>query len=207
MDILESRFYRTLEVFTNFFFLNLLWLFMCLPIITAFPATAAMFGVVREWTRDRDAGFFGIFFRRLRENFVQSLWIGILWVLLGGLLVLNYVLISQMTSFIQLPLFVLNSIWAVAYISASVYLFPVMVNYKLGWWHVMKNSVVIALSQFGITISCLLIVGFMTWMFFYVPMTVLLSGSVTAYLVYSLCSRAFQRVEALKRAEQHQQEQ
>jgi uncharacterized membrane protein YesL len=200
MNILDSRWYRTLEIFSNFFFLNLLWLFLCFPLVTVFPATTALFGVVREWTRDRDSGFFISFFHHLRANFAQSLWIGILWTLLGGILVLNYVLISDMTFLIQLPLFVLNSLWMLSYVSASVYLFPIMANYNIKWWNVIKNSAIIALSQFGITFLCLLIVGFMILLFFYLPMTVLLSGSVTAYLVYVLCDRAFRRVEALQHA-------
>ena len=47
MSILDSRVYRWSEVAADFFLLNLMWLLACLPVVTAPPATAAMFAVVR----------------------------------------------------------------------------------------------------------------------------------------------------------------
>jgi uncharacterized membrane protein YesL len=72
MGFLDSRLYRWLEVFTNFFVLNLLWLLACVPVLTIYPATAAKFGVVRGWVRDTDTGGGGgvrAYFSRFVENF------------------------------------------------------------------------------------------------------------------------------------------
>src|SRR5436190_20025512 len=84
MGFVNSRLYRALDAFGSLFLLNLLWLALCVPLVTAFPATAAMFAVVRDWTRDDGNYSLGRFFHHLRANFVQSLGIGILWVVLGG---------------------------------------------------------------------------------------------------------------------------
>ncbi|MGI9049327.1 MAG: DUF624 domain-containing protein, partial [Rubrobacteraceae bacterium] len=51
MNVLDSRLYRWLEVFTNLLILDLIWLVSCLPVITIYPATTAMFGVTRDWVR------------------------------------------------------------------------------------------------------------------------------------------------------------
>ncbi|MDQ3397281.1 MAG: DUF624 domain-containing protein, partial [Deinococcota bacterium] len=158
MRILESRFYWTLRTFSNFILLNLFWLVLCLPLLTVFPATAALFAVVREWTRDSDATFYLFFFHRLRENFLQSFAVGAIWTLFGGALLLNLVLLDQLPTFLQLPLFLLASVWLLIYVSASVYLFPIMVNYRIGVWDVIKNAIVISLTQFGATILCLLVI-------------------------------------------------
>ncbi|HYK73091.1 MAG TPA: DUF624 domain-containing protein, partial [Pseudoneobacillus sp.] len=40
-----------LNSFFQFIYLNLLWLLFSLPLITFWPATAALFGVVRKWIR------------------------------------------------------------------------------------------------------------------------------------------------------------
>lgn len=54
---MDRPIYRTLESFSNLVILNLLWILMCLPIITIFPATIAMFGVIRQWIiKDDDRG-------------------------------------------------------------------------------------------------------------------------------------------------------
>ena len=54
MNILDTRVYRWLETATDFFLLNLMWLVACLPAVTIFPSTAAMFGVVRDWVRRKE---------------------------------------------------------------------------------------------------------------------------------------------------------
>jgi len=98
MDVLDGRFYRWLEVFSNLL-LNLLWLLACLPIVTVYPATAAMFGVVRDWvSKKEDNGLLRTFLRHLKENLKQSFMIGVLWTLFGAALLLDYYLVDQMPS-------------------------------------------------------------------------------------------------------------
>ncbi len=48
MNILDTKAYQWFEGAANFFLLNLLWLLACAPVVTIFPSTAAMFGVVRD---------------------------------------------------------------------------------------------------------------------------------------------------------------
>ncbi|MGH2543832.1 MAG: YesL family protein [Ardenticatenaceae bacterium] len=198
MNFLDSKLYRVMEVFTNFFLLNLLWLAACLPIVTIFPATAALFGVVREWVRRGQSGFFQPFVRYFKENFRQSLWIGLLWTLFGAFLTLDFFLLAGLGLIARIALLALFSLWAVAYLLASIYLFPVMVHYRIGWWPLIKNSLLIALSQPASTAKCLLVIAGAILLFFYLPITTLLLGSTTAYLIYHLSDRAFHRIEALK---------
>src|SRR5215203_5331174 len=76
MSILDTRIYRWLETATAFFLLNLLWLVACLPVVTIFPSTAAMFGVVRDWVRGKDGSLTRTFITRFRENLGLSLLLG-----------------------------------------------------------------------------------------------------------------------------------
>jgi hypothetical protein len=46
----DGKIMRTLEVVGNYCLLNLLWIVFSLPVITVFPATVAMFGIMKEWT-------------------------------------------------------------------------------------------------------------------------------------------------------------
>src|SRR5918995_6029715 len=96
MNIMGTRAYQWLETATDFFLLNLLWLLACLPVVTVFPSTAAMFGVVRDWTRGKESGIFAAFVFRFRQNLRQSLAVGILWVLFGGALFLDFLIADGM---------------------------------------------------------------------------------------------------------------
>jgi uncharacterized membrane protein YesL len=109
MNILESKVHRWLEVFANFLLLNLLWLLACIPVLTIYPATGAMFGVVRDWVRKSDVGVIQPFILRFRENLKQSFVIGIVWTVSGTALVLDFYLLGQMPSGLRTILYLLLS--------------------------------------------------------------------------------------------------
>jgi uncharacterized membrane protein YesL len=200
VDILNSKIYRIGEVIINLILLDLLWLLACLPVVTAFPATAAMFGVVRDWIKDSDtdSGVVLPFGHHLKANFAQGLWLGFVWLAVGCVLVIDFVVIEGMEAWLKAPLFVLLALVTLCLILASVYLFPVMVNYEGRWVNVIKNAFLIAIIQPGTTIPCILVVAVAFFVVYYAPVSALIVGSGTAYLLYLLCRRAFDRIEVLK---------
>lgn len=194
---IDGGLYRFLEKFTNFFLLNLLWFLMCLPIITIFPATAAMFGVVRQWIHKKDDGVFRNFFTQFKLNFKQSFFIGILWFILALLFYFNFNISMQMTGFIRV--FIVSSLLFVSlfFTMTSIYLFPVMVHYEVKWVNVIKNSMLFSVSQLWITILCGLILLLASFISYIIPITFIIVWSIAAYLVYALCDRTFKKVESL----------
>jgi uncharacterized membrane protein YesL len=201
VDILNSKIYRIAEILVNLILLNLLWLVACLPVITAFPATAAMFGVVRDWIRDIDSEVVMPFVRHFRANFTQSLLLGFVWLVVGGVLFIDFVVVGGLEAWLKVPAFLLLALVTLCAVLTSLYVFPVMVNYEGRWLSVIKNSFLIALAQPGTTILCLIVVALALAAVYYVVATVLIAGSGTAYVLYLLCKRAFDRIEALKDAQ------
>jgi uncharacterized membrane protein YesL len=198
MSILESRLYRALELFTNFLWLNLLWLVACLPIFTIFPATAAIFAVVREWVKKRDPGITRAFFSYFKEDFKQSFWIGIVWTSLGGLLAINFGLIGSMPDVARLPLYIFFSSVGFLYVFASIYLFPTMVNFDATGPTILKNSLLWSVTQPLTTVQCLLVLLASVAVFLIFPATALILGSAVSYAIYWLCDRAFERTASPK---------
>jgi uncharacterized membrane protein YesL len=195
MNILDTRLYRWLDVLSDFFLLNVLWLLACVPLITLFPATAALFAVVRDWVRGKETGIFMPFFGYMRENFGQSLVIGLVWTVVGLVLVVDFLFVRSMTSWVRTLLLVLLSLVGLVYGGTAVNLFPVMVHYRAGWLQIIKNSFLIALSSPLITVLNVLVVTLAGLAVYYIPLSFLVFGSVTAYLLYRLCHRAFQQIE------------
>lgn len=69
--------------------LSIVWIFLCLPVVTAGPATAALYYTVVKCVRARESGAFGYYFRSFRANFRTGLLAGLTAVppallLLGG---------------------------------------------------------------------------------------------------------------------------
>ncbi len=195
MNLQNSHVYQLLERFWDLVILNLCWLIACLPVVTVWPATTALFAVVREWALGREPRIIGSFLRFFKVNFTQSLCVGVLWSLFGLLLLFDLNLAAQSSPPWRLPLFFCFSTLGCTYLVASVYLFPVISNYRVSFVQVIKRSILIGVSQLPIAVLCLLVVGAVAALVVTLPVTLLVAGSSTAYAVYRLCDRAFQKIE------------
>lgn len=196
MNILDTRAYRWLEVATDFLLLNLMWLAACLPVVTIFPSTAAMFGVVRDWVRGKEGGLMRAFVMRFRENLGQSLLVGVVWTVFGVALFLDFLLANQLSyeaEFVVKSLLVLVSC---VYAFGSIFLFPVMVHYETDWKTVIKNSLLLSIGRLPTTLVGLVFVVVMVGLTLFVPLLVIITGSITAYVVYRLCDREFRKIDA-----------
>ncbi|TCP31335.1 putative membrane protein YesL [Scopulibacillus darangshiensis] len=193
---IEGGLYNFLDKFSNFFLLNLLWLIMCIPIITIFPATIAMFGVVRKWIKGEHVKLFNCFFTLFKENFIQSLLIGVIAFIFTLLLILNFNITSLMDNPFKVITLSLLSLIGFLSLCTSVYIFPVIVNYNVKWTAVIRNSFLLSVSQPFVTLPSILILLISMVIVYTVPITLFIVGSLSAYLIYFLCNKTFQKVEA-----------
>jgi uncharacterized membrane protein YesL len=191
MEMMNGRIYKVMEFIMNAFLLNILWLVMCLPILTVFPATTAMFGVVRAWQKQGDIQIFSDFFRIFRENFKQSLLIGFLWMFLAGLLLGDFIIINHLNANMKYTLFPFFLFLGILYLFVSIYIFPVMVHYQVSWKNAIKNALLFSVSYLHYSILSILIIIGAFALCFYIPAAMMLSFSIGAYLIYSIVSRGF----------------
>jgi uncharacterized membrane protein YesL len=195
-NITDTRVYRWLETATDFFLLNLMWLVACLPVVTIFPSTAAMFGVVRDWVRKKEGSLTRTFVARFRENFGQSLLIGVVWTVFGVALVLDFLVANQLSYWAGV---VMKSVLVLAssvYAFGSVFLFPVMVHYDTDWKTVIKNSLLLSVGRLPTTVVCLVFSVILVVLTVVFPFLIIITGSITAYFVYRLCDREFRKIDA-----------
>jgi uncharacterized membrane protein YesL len=196
MNLLDTRVYRWLETATDFFLLNLMWLVACLPVVTIFPSTAAMFGVVRDWVREKEGSLTRTFIARFRENLGQSLLVGAIWTVFGVALFLDFLVANQLSYWAEIILKSVLVLVCTVYAFGSVYLFPVMVHYETDWKTVIKNSLLISIGRMPTTVVCLVFLVVMVGLTVVVPFLVVITGSITAYGVYRLCDRVFRNIDA-----------
>jgi uncharacterized membrane protein YesL len=195
MSILDTRVYRWLEVATDFFLLNLMWLVACLPVVTIFPSTAAMFGVVRDWVRGKEGSLTHTFITRFRENLGQSLLVGAIWTVFGVALFLDFLVASQLSFGAEVVLKFLLVLVSALYAFGSVFLFPVMVHYEADWKTVIRNSLLMSIGRLPTTVMSLVLLAVMVGLIVVVPFLVIITGSITAYFVYRLCDREFRKID------------
>ena len=199
MNILDINgpFYRWLEKFTNYFLLNLLWILSCLPIVTIFPATAAMFGVVRKWEQKEEVGIFKSFYSLFKENFLRSFLFGIVWFSLSFLFYFNISVSLQMSGILKFIMVPILAFFCLLFIMTSVFLFPVMVHYKMRWLSLIKNAFLFSVTQIKVTILCGLVLLVSAVMSYILPISFFIIWSIAAYNVYKLCNQSFYKMEVL----------
>jgi uncharacterized membrane protein YesL len=195
VSILDTRVYRWLETATDFFLLNLIWLAVCLPVVTIFPSTAAMFGVVRDWVRGKEGSLTRTFITRFRENLGQSLLVGVIWTVFGVALFLDFLVASKLSFGAEVVLKALLVLVSALYAFGSVFLFPVMVHYEADWKTVIRNSLLMSIGRLPTTVMSLVLLAVMVGLTVVVPFLVIITGSITAYFVYRLCDREFRKID------------
>ncbi|MBS4200484.1 DUF624 domain-containing protein [Bacillus sp. FJAT-49732] len=198
MNILNSRIYIVLEKISNLFILNVLWIVSCLPIVTVFPATAAMFSVIRQWKLRDETTVIKPFIRSFKLNFKQSLVIGLLWIPFAFLLYIDYFYViqaaTQWRTFLLVPLFLIGLV----FLFMSTFLFPVMTHYQLRLRDVLKNSFIVSLVYFPTTLLIIILGVMFLLVLLYLPVTCLIIFSLWANINFTLCNRAFTKIEKLR---------
>lgn len=197
MGIVDSKIYKSMEFITSFFLLNLIWLIMCIPIFTIFPATTAMFGVVREWKKRSDTPIFTTFFRIFKENFLQSVFIGAVWCMIALLLAADFMFTNQLEHGIKYLLFTLFFVIALLFVLATAVIFPVLAHYNAKGIQMLKIALVLAIRYLPYTLLALVIFCTAIILCFYLPAATLVVFSVGAYLIYSVTEWGFIKVGSL----------
>jgi uncharacterized membrane protein YesL len=176
----------------RFAYLNLLFLVSCLPVITIFPAMAALFGMVRQWIKKNDPPVFTTYKLLFIENFKQSMIIGPTVTGLYLLIFADFFLISRMQIGIKDLLFITLVIISFFLIISVLYISPLMVNGYYSSKQLMKNAFQLAIYKPLITlINLLALIGLIFISLRFSFFLVFFFFSVSAFITYWFSEKKF----------------
>jgi len=125
-------------------YLNILWVvfsLLGLGVLGIFPATTAMFTVIRKWLLgESDIRVVKVFWSSYRKEFGRSNGIGSIVSLLGYTLYLDYQILSNAPDMLSNILYFPLAAIIIGYIIFICYLFPVLVHYDIKLFQVFKNA-------------------------------------------------------------------
>jgi uncharacterized membrane protein YesL len=189
-----KQLFKILEIITAFFQLNLLWLLFCLPIVTIFPATVALYCVVRQWILHNDYSVFRSFFQFFKQNFKQSFLLGVIWSLFICLLFMNFLILNNFGSFQHL-LFTILSVFGLVVLFITIYIFPTIANYNVNWLTAIKNSLFFSIRYFYMTIAIIILLVLTLLLLVTWPITFMFIFCVFAFCHYHLCNVVFYKIQ------------
>lgn len=187
--MIGNKLQKTLEILAAFIFLNLLWFIFCLPIVTIYPSTAAMYGVVRKWkVNGIDYEIGKVFISEFKENFRKSFLLGIISLLLGSLLMVDFYFLTNLSFSGKSAILGLLVFCTFIYAGMSVFLLPITVNFQLSIKGIVKNAFLFTVGKIGTTFLCLMIIASIVTICYFIPFLLWVVGSITAFFVYSTIS-------------------
>ncbi|MBP3039202.1 YesL family protein [Bacillaceae bacterium Marseille-Q3522] len=192
--------YRACQWCMKLAYLNLLWLAFCLAgliLFGLFPATAAMFSVVRKWMMgESDAPVFRSFLQTYKSAFLTSNGIGFILAGCGYLLSVNFfysLLLDGWLSIIVLTSLICMSL---IYVIIVIYIFPVFVHYQLGFTKYIKHALVSGLTHPGRTLLMIAAVIIYYFVMVWVPGLIpFFSGSILAVILMGPSYQGFRKID------------
>lgn len=173
-----------------------------------FPAVAAMFTVARKWvTGDVDVPLFKTYFKGYKENYLQSMMGGILFVIIGTVTYINYLFYVRQSGTLGL-LSILFIVISFIVLAAMFHFFSIMVHFHMKFWQIMKNSMLITIGNPVMTIFLLVGNGLIVYISIY-HFTFLIPffmGSLMAFVSFWTFFRIFDRMKSLAESKEQEKE-
>lgn len=181
-------------------YVNILWVLFTilgLGIFGFFPATAAMFSIMRKWVLgDKDFPIFKTFWQTFKSSLFEMNVIGYVLLLLGLLLYVDLRFFQTATNIFAAGLSFLMIFLLLIYFVMILYVFPIYSHYNYKLFEYIKYSFIITLGK--PLNSIMMIVGSFLVYFIYskVPVIIIFcGGSLLALVLMWITMRVFPRNE------------
>ena len=164
----------------------------------SFPATVAMFMIVRRWVREDEQGqiirpMWGVF----KSKFIRANIYGYAIVFVGAVLYLNFHVIQSAET--TIPFFIVLAYLFVVtvYLMVVVTILPIAIHFEGGTVTILKHTIQFILGKLHLTI----LFGTLIWGIMYLslvfPVAILFfSGSVGSYMLMWFFNRSLEKLEA-----------
>jgi len=157
-----ANFYHLLEWIMWLAYINLLWIgsALCgLIVFGVFPATVAMFTVIRDLLIKDVTGkqIFKTFILTYKREFFKSNGIGLIITAIGYLLYLDFLFIGNITGFSYYVFYTGLILVGILYLTTLLYIVPLYVHFDLKFFQYFRQAVLIGIGSPFMTI--LMIIG------------------------------------------------
>jgi uncharacterized membrane protein YesL len=190
------KLYELSEWITKMMYVNLLWILFTLMgvvIFGFFPATVAMFTVVREWLiGEKDIPVFKTFWGAYKQNFIQANLVGFILIVIGLILYVDLRFFQTSEQFI-LQLFSFLIFFALLiYFALLLYVFPVYVHFNFKTFEYIKYSFVMAIGRPLVTIMMIVGSALVLILLKYVPILLFfLGGGLMSFILMWIALKSF----------------
>ena len=139
--------------------LSILWLFLCLPVVTIGPATAALYYTVVKCVRGRESGAFKYYLLSLRDNMKVGCAATLLCLLAGALLAGGYALMRANAASTSAAGVLFGAYYTALLLPAGVlcWLFPLLGRFDYGVGGLFRTALQLTIAHLPSTVVVVLL--------------------------------------------------
>ena len=151
---LDNKFFQSVGKLVDMICLSLLWLLLCIPVVTAGAATTAMYYTVNKVIRHNRGYLLKDFFASFKSNFKQSTIVWLILLVVYALMGVDfYIMFEYAKAGEQYGALYIVVIVLIAFVTMwAMYLFPYMARFANTTRNVIKNALLIAIANLWKTI-------------------------------------------------------
>lgn len=192
---------RFLTGICNLIIVNLLFILTCIPIFTIGASITALYRITIAILSGDNPAIFRDYFKCFRDNFFKATVLELIYVVLSGFFLFEVYMVNNMMSqefyWVQyIPYFFLIMIFATTF-----YSFPLLAWFDESFKQLLKNSVLLAITNIPVTIMYETLTAGLAWLVYQFPSTTLsilifMGFSVIATFYSLFLKRIFKRLGA-----------
>ena len=197
----EGPFFTLFSRLADLFWLNLLFILCCIPVITAGASATAMYYVTLKMAKNEEGYITRSFFKSFKENFVQATVIWIVFLIVLAIMLVDYriaaggdIAVMLNTPYAEDIIIVLVGVMAIVVGMTLIYVFPILAQFENSIKNTIKNSFLISVRHLPYTFLMLVItiVPFvLIWFFPGLFIIVMIMFSAIAYINSKFFNKIF----------------
>lgn len=181
-------------------YVNLLWFLFSIAgliIFGFFPATVALFTIIRKWIlKETDLPIWRTFKTVFLKEFKNSNKLGLVFIFSGIFLVFDVFYIRTVEGVFQFILIIPLLIIAAIYLMVLLYIFPIYVHYDFKLKDYVKNAFFLSIFHFHITLLMLISLVSISILMLYQPGLIPFFSVVSIAWIFMFCGMySFNRID------------
>ena len=197
----EGPVFSFLSRLADLFWLNLLFIVCCIPVVTIGAASTAMYYVTLKMAKDEEGYITRSYFKSFKENFIQAT---LIWVIFFAVIVVMFMdfriagggSMAQIlnSSTVSDVVIVAVGVMAIVMLMTLMYLFPLLAQFDNTVINTIKNAFLISIRHLPYTFLMIVITAIPVALIWFSPalmLLVLIMFSATAYINSKFLNRIF----------------
>ena len=185
---------------TDFLIVSLMWIILCIPIVTIGAATTAKYYVLMKIVRDEDGNIIKDFFKSFKENFKQSTVVWLIQMVLIAIIVLDWsIILDKGLANTGLILKIGTIIVSLVVMFVTMTIFPFIARFKVTTKEAYKAAVIFSYISFIklLLVAALEVITVVAaiWYFKWLPAIAIFGFTSAFYFLTVIFVKGFKKME------------